>query len=80
MTDVEHMDTDGIKRLCNAIIYRAVLDAKQGSLSYDQFVKFVRSDYFRLLSRDSLSPDAVIKEVFPDGKKNDSCKHAYIGF
>lgn len=59
------MDRSGVLRLANAIIIQAVRDAQNGRMSFNDFDRFVHSEYFQLLSRGALSPDALMREVYP---------------
>lgn len=59
------MERDGVLRLANAIIIQAVRDAQNGHMSYNDFCRFVHSEYFLVLSRGAIAPDELIKEVYP---------------
>lgn len=61
------IDDDGILRLANAIIMQAVNDYKDGRLPQNEWERFVRSQYFTLLSRNCVSSDAVLEEVKSNG-------------
>lgn len=62
-------DHEGISLLANAIIIRAVEDYREGHLSYLEMHRFLHSDWFLLLSRGSVSPESILKEVSTNGKK-----------
>lgn len=68
------MEREGFLRLANAVIIQAVRDAQSGHISYNDFCRFVRSDYFLVLSRGSISPDLLIKELYLCG--NGGIEHA----
>lgn len=60
------MDRESVLRLANAIIMQAIKDAQNGCISYNDFCRFARSDYFKILARDAIDPDLLIKELFPN--------------
>lgn len=63
MIDTKHMDIEGCKRLANAIIITAINDYKHGVISEKQFRNFIYSEYFLVLSRGCVHPDAIMEEV-----------------
>ena len=62
--------TENLKDLANAVIMEAISEARRGELSRIDFVAFVNSDYFYLLSRGSVDPQKIIAEVFEDVNKS----------
>ena len=50
------------RELANAVVIQAYHDFVHGRLSYQQFYKFVHSEYFVLLTRGAIVADAIIKK------------------
>ena len=51
------------KLLANAIILKALEDFEHGVISEREIMRFIKSDYFSILSRGCVSPERIIKEV-----------------
>lgn len=49
--------------LASAIIIRAVDDYRLGFCSRDEICRFLRSEYFRLLTRGRLDPEYIIARL-----------------
>lgn len=62
-------DSEGWRLLANAVIVQAVRDYQEGRISYMDLYRFLKSDWFTLLSRGCVSPDSILKEVTMNGKK-----------
>lgn len=60
----KNQENEGWRLLANAVIMQAIRDVIDERMSFREFCRWVRSDHFRLLSRECVSPDAVIKEVW----------------
>ena len=54
---------EAILELANAVVLRAIEDYKIGSMSYAELERFVRSDYFILLTRGRLDPEYIIARL-----------------
>jgi hypothetical protein len=51
------------KLLANAIIIKAVEDFENNVISEEVFLRFIKSEYFAILSRGCIPPEKIIKEV-----------------
>lgn len=58
--------------LANAIIIRAVEDYKNGTITEEAFIHFIKSDYFYILSRGCVSPEKIIKEIVEPCRKREN--------
>ena len=54
---------EAILELANAVVLRAIEDYTIGSMSYAELERFVRSDYFILLTRGRLDPEYIIARL-----------------
>ena len=50
-----------ILELANAVVLRAIEDYKIGRMSYAELERFVRSDYFILLTRGRIDQKALLR-------------------
>ena len=58
--------------LANAIIIRAVRDYEEGIISEEAFIRFIKSDYFTVLSRGCVAPEKIIKEIVEPCRKREN--------
>ena len=61
-------ESTGWRLLANAIILQAIRDYHCHVISRSEFIDFLRSDYFMLLSREAVSADAIKQEVIDNGR------------
>lgn len=61
-------ESTGWRLLANAIILQAIRDYRCNMISKTQLIKFLRSDYFDVLSRGAVSADAIMQEVIENGR------------
>lgn len=50
-----------VLELANAVVLRAIKDYRIGRLSYQGLERFVRSDYFILLTRGKINQEALLR-------------------
>lgn len=65
-------DNEGLKRLANAVVIRACMDYNNDKSSRLEIERFIRSEWFMILTRDCCDPDLLIcklQEVASRGKK-----------
>ena len=60
------------KLLANAIIIKAVEDFENNVISEEVFLRFIKSEYFAILSRGCVSPEKIIKEIVEPCRKRQS--------
>lgn len=60
------------KLLANAIIIKAVEDFENNVISEEVFLRFIKSDYFAILSRGCVAQEKIIKEIVESCRKRQS--------
>ena len=61
-------ESTGWRLLANAIILQAIRDYRNKFISKAEFINFLRSDYFEVLSHGVVSADAIIQKVIKNGR------------
>lgn len=57
------------KLLANAIIIKAIEDFENNVISEEVFVRFIKSEYFAVLSRGCVPTEKIIKEIVEPCRK-----------